>query len=220
MAATSQSYVFPVEVWLLILRHADYKTLKRLQCVSNTFQNLLLSTTFDAALFRASNTKSIASKEGAIVSVHPILQSLGDHLELWLYRADTDSRACLAATRVSRPGPSRNKIARLLGSTTANDSAFWPPLHGSHSVLHADWSGKFFTHWIHEQSSVIGYVTIKDVVLLLMDGKACLRTLKTLGMDDTCVESSKLVGLRSGLWDEESPAGALFVEWKVVKGRK
>lgn len=222
MTSTSQSYVFPADIWLLILRNVEYTTLKRLQRVSKTFQNLIMSETCDAALFRIPTTILVKPKQASQVCLHPILASLGSHLEMWRYQTAPFTVPLIATPQVSKRGSRKNWITRLLESSTADEAAFWPPMRGKACEeghlpygWSTDWSGMWMVYWQHFDDEKITYVTVRDVINLLMRGTMSLRTVKELGADWDCVDSSKLVRLRDG--NNYWPIVFLQAEWKLVK---
>lgn len=212
-----------MEVWLLILGHADYKMLKKVERISKVFQNVLIDELFDSALFRVSPENLCESD----FTLHPILQSLGKHLEMWQYYMTSTGELLFATSRSalrSTYGPGEN----LLKAKVATESAFWPPIRQTTEVyayinmtIMSAIEAPIFPQSnikVQVEPGSHGYVTIKDVIETLLDSSGTLKALKSIDIDSTCDYSGKLVGLRV----ETMLFGyaRLELDWKVMKTPK
>lgn len=221
--ASASSYIFPLEIWLLFLGHADYSTLKKVERVCKTFQHIIRFKELDAVLFRISAT-SLSTSHWAPVRHHPFLKSLGERLDMWYYKLNRIHEALFATPRAtsrkSKNGPVRNATTRLLDASIMADSAFWPPARGRPSGVLLNMtvmkraSSMRAMKIVQAQSVSHHYVTVGDVVRTILNNTGSLKLLKDLDIDRTCIESAKFVGLRVA---RVYPFAELDFDWMIVK---
>lgn len=219
-----------MEIWLVILQHADYTTLKKFERVSKTFKNALTIQSFDSALFRASYPQSISAKPTPCkIAVHPVLRSLGNHIEMWYYMmattddtmfAPANDAALIASSQAFNSEPGSRRVSRPLGPVTATESALWPPI--SRECGCQLWTSFKSTmiFWETIEAGQSDYITVADVVRSITKKRARLKTLKNLGVDETCERSGKLEGLSYAWSTLDDPCIWLIAEWTVVKGQR
>lgn len=115
----------PTKIWINILHHCDYFTLKKLYLVSKVFGDLLSSKIFDSALFRFDSTQAEPKphSESKQYRLHPVLQYAGHFLD----KTPRDRRQCLILDFRIQSKHS-GKSWPFIDSSIVSESATMPPV--------------------------------------------------------------------------------------------
>lgn len=179
-----KEFTFPSEIWLEVLKQLDNKALKKMYRVSKAFTHMLGDKVFDPALFRITEankdqniTKAnshmlrgliplsshpVSKERLANLRVHPFLKNAGLYIDFYL-------ATTLYVTGRFMQTRGLLRIAPVLGTSTAEESAFWPPCWKAHMVPRLDDQSMFH----HFDKPIIGtgthgMVTVQDVVQILI----------------------------------------------------